>query len=380
MQAFTLNNPTNLHFGKGCLDQLGNAVSALGKTVLLVYGKGSIKKSGLYNSVLAQLKAADCRVVEYSGIKSNPIVEDVDKAAAFAKSENVDVILAVGGGSVIDSAKMLSLAALYDGPVWDFYSRKTSAEKALPLVAVLTLAATGSEMNPYAVLQNNTTKQKQGFGSPLIYPRHSFLDPENTYSVPANYTAYGIVDLIAHSLEQYFGAGSAPLADRIVEGIIAEAIFWGKKLMADLHNYESREMIMWLATNALNGTTGHGRISGDWGVHGIEHSLSVIHDVAHGAGLSIVYPAWLRFHKEKISDRLEQLAERVFRKSTADEFIDELEAYFKVIGSPIRLAEAGIERNEKAAILENLKSNKVSGANHPLDEAAYEAILELMYG
>lgn len=379
MQPFILDNPTKLHFGKGCVDQLGNVVSALGKTVMLVYGKGSIKTSGLHGKVLAQLNAAGCRVVEFSGIKSNPVVSDVTRAAEVARQELVDVILAVGGGSVLDSAKIISIAAFHEGDAWDFYSRKTSAEKALPLVAVLTLAATGSEMNQYAVLQNDKSKQKLGFGSPLIYPKHSFLDPENTYSVPADYTAYGITDLIAHSLEQYFGAGSAPLADRFVESIIAEAITYGNRLMRDLRNYENREMIMWLATNALNGTTGHGRASGDWGVHGIEHSLSVLFDIAHGAGLSIVYPAWLRYHKEKVNDRLTQLAERVFRKSTADEFIDELEAFFNAIGSPTRLEQAGISRDKKEAILEHLKSNRVSGMHHALSTDAYEEILELMY-
>lgn len=380
MENFVVNNPTILHFGDQLINDLGKAASECGKTALLMYGKGSIKDNGIYNDVMDQLNSVGIKVVEYSGIKSNPITTDVDQAAALAKSEHVDMIVAVGGGSVIDSAKMTAITAKVSHPVWTFYTDRDKAPtSALPILAVLTLAATGTEMNPYAVLQNDETKEKYGFGNPLLYPKHSFLNPNYTMSVNKDYTAYGITDLIAHCLEQYFGEGHAPLADRYVESIIKTAVEYGPKLMSDLQNYEYREMIMWAATNALNGTTGHGRKMGDWGVHGIEHSLSVLYDIAHGAGLSIVYPAWMKHHKTRVADRISMLGKAVFNVEGVDETIKAFETFFKKIGSPIRAQESNIKETEKPAIIDNLIQNKVTGSTHRLKEADYKSIVDLIF-
>ena len=216
MENFTYYNPTALHFGKGVLDKMPGIISKYGKKLLLVYGKGSIKSNGYYDKLMQQLEEAGFQVVEYGGIKSNPLVEDVDAAAALGRSENIDVILAVGGGSVIDSAKIISIAIPVQHSAWDFYTYRAKPKTAVPLIAVLTLAATGTEMNPFAVLQNEKTGRKDGYSSELIFPKHSFLDPELTFSVPASYTAYGIADLIAHCLENYFGKGECTLSDRFI--------------------------------------------------------------------------------------------------------------------------------------------------------------------
>lgn len=224
MENFTAYNPTSLHFGRNVLNDLAKTLNAYGKKVLFVYGKGSILKNGLHALIHEQLSEHGFEIIEYHGIKSNPLIEDVDAAIAIGKANGVDMVLAVGGGSVIDSAKIISIGIPYEGGAWDFFKRKAKPEKALPLVSVLTLAATGSEMNMFAVVQNQAVGLKGSYGHPLMFPRHSFLDPYYTQSVPANYTAYGIVDLMAHTLEAYFGAGDASLSDRFAISLLQEAV------------------------------------------------------------------------------------------------------------------------------------------------------------
>jgi alcohol dehydrogenase YqhD (iron-dependent ADH family) len=285
MENFIANNPTTIHFGKDVVSELGKVAKETGKKALLMYGKGSVLQNGSYDQTKKQLLQNHIEIVEYNGIKPNPVVENVIEAANFGIRHKVDFIVAVGGGSVIDSAKITAIAIADRVDPWLIMKYSHKAQNALPLIAVLTLAATGTEMNPVAVLQNHKTGEKLGYGNPLIYPRHSFLDPEFTTSVPATYTAYGIVDLIAHSLESFFGKGEATLSDRFVEAIIKEAFENGPKLMENLSDYDLRAKIMWAATNALNGLTSYGRTSGDWGVHGLGHILSLLYDTPHGASL-----------------------------------------------------------------------------------------------
>jgi len=379
MENFIAYNPTKLHFGRGVMDGLGKTVAEYGKRVLLVYGGGSIKKNGIYDKAIQQLNSINAEVFEYQGIKPNPIIEDVDAAAELGRKNKVDVILAVGGGSVIDSSKIISITIPVNHTGWDFYSGKAKPVKAIPLISVLTLAATGTEMNPFAVVQNKATQQKLGYGSDQTYNCHSFLDPENTFSVSKNYTAYGIADLIAHSLEAYFGAGDATLSDKLVFAIINEAKENGEALLNDLENYDLRAKIMYAATMALNQTTMYGRVSGDWGVHSIGHILSLLYDVAHGASLSIVIPAWMKFHKNKISDRIAFLGQNVFGVKTADETIDAFEAYFKSIECPIRLSEIATGKENKVEILKVMNQNKVGGANHRLTNEDHAKILDLFW-
>jgi hypothetical protein len=379
MENFTMYNPVKLHFGKDCTDKLGNSVQKHGTKALLVYGGGSIKMNGIYNTVVARLKEAGIEWVEYSGIKPNPIVEDVDEAARLGREEGTDVIVAVGGGSVIDSAKFISLGIPVTHSAWEFASGNKKAEEAVPLVSVLTLAATGTEMNRFAVVQNNATKEKVGFGSMLIYPKESFLDPAFTLSVPRNYTGYGVVDLVAHCLEAYFGEGDATLSDRFVFSIINEARKYGELLIDDLSNYQLREKIMYAATCALNNLTVYGRKNGDWGVHSIGHVLSVLYDVPHGASLSIVYPAWLRFHREVLKDRIAELGENLFGTSDVEETIFNLENFFATVESPIRLSDVEIGEGNFDEILEVMDQNECGGNHMKLSHNDRKRILSLMY-
>ncbi|MCA1747265.1 MAG: iron-containing alcohol dehydrogenase, partial [Bacteroidales bacterium] len=321
MENFIAFNPVKLHFGKGVIQDLGEAAVSLGKRALLVYGKGSVLRNGSYDDTVQQLKKNGVEIIEYSGIKPNPVVDSVDEATQLGIKEGVDLVVAVGGGSVIDSAKIIAVCIADRAKGWDVMTRKHEPVSSIPLIAVLTLAATGTEMNPTSVLQNNKTDQKIGFKHPVMFPAHSFLDPSYTISVPANYTAYGIVDLVAHSLEAWFGEGQADLSDRFVLSIIKEALEIGPKLMKELSSYEYRERIMWSATNALNDTTMHGRVSGDWGVHALGHAMSYLYDTAHGATLSIFYPAWMRRLAEKNPERVAQLGENLFGVQTAEETI-----------------------------------------------------------
>ena len=378
MEKFKAHNPTVLHFGKNVLDDLGKTVQLYGKKVLLVYGKGSIKKTGLYDTVVGHLKSIQAEVIEFEGIKPNPIVQDVDAAAAIGRKNKVDVILAVGGGSVIDSAKIIAIAIPVEHTAWDFYTYKEKPKKAVPLIAVLTLAATGTEMNPFAVLSNHETGRKDGYGSDLVYPAHSFLDPQLTFSVPKDYTAYGIADLIAHCFEAWFGAGEATLSDRFVISIVKEAIDNGPALLQNLQDYSLREKIMYAATMALNGLTMRGRVSGDWGVHSIGHCLSLLYDVPHGASLTIVYPAWMRYLKSRMPDRIAELGSRLFDKEmNADEAIDAIEDFFRKIECPVRLSEMKIADIDRQKIFKTMAANKVSGGNMKLKEEDYLPIIDL---
>jgi alcohol dehydrogenase YqhD (iron-dependent ADH family) len=381
MENFVMYNPVKLHFGKGVTDKIGDITAEYGKRVLLVYGKGSVKKNGSYDQVTKQLKNAGLEIIEFDGIKSNPVIEDVDAAAKLGKENNVDVIVALGGGSVIDSAKVISIAIKYEGPAWDFIEGKAKPVDATPLIAVLTLAATGTEMNATAVVQSNCAQKKAGFNTPLMFPKHSFLDPTFTQSVPRDYTAYGILDLIAHALENWFGQGESSLTDRFIVSIIKDAMKHGPNLLEDLNNYDLRARIMFAATCALNGMTGWGKKSGDWGVHVIGHCLSVAYDVPHGASLSIVYPAWLKLHKNRIPERINKLGTALFGTSDVDDAIYKLEYLFKVLECPISLKEIdlNIKRNgvyEK--LLDVMQKNKVNGQVYKLTEEDYPKLLELM--
>jgi alcohol dehydrogenase YqhD (iron-dependent ADH family) len=368
MENFIAYNPTSLHFGKGVVSGLGASVSMIGKRVLLVYGKGSIKENGIYNHVMGQLNAAGCAVVEYGGIKSNPVVSDVDAAAALGRDHKVDAVVAVGGGSVIDSAKFIAITIPVQHKAWDFLAGRAKPVAAVPLVSVLTLAATGSEMNAFAVVQNEETKQKPGYFSPFFYPRHSFLDPEYTFSVPRDYTAYGIVDLIAHSLEGYFGRGDASLTDRFSIAIIQEAMEYGPALLNDLQNYDLRARIMYAATEALNGLVLYGKSGGDWGVHGLGHTLSVLFDVPHGASLSIAYPAWMKYFSAVAAGKITRLGRDLFDAHSAEDTIKGFEDFFRKIGSPVRISELNISPEKKNEMLGNLMVNKVDGNNYKMKD------------
>lgn len=386
MENFQYYNPTKILFGKDVVDQLCNEIAPYGNKALIIIGQGSVKKIGLYARVLSLLNICGVHHVTYEGVKSNPVVQDADEAIALAKAEKVDLIIAIGGGSVIDTAKAVAMGFYVEHSVWDFYLQKAGRPtKALPLINILTLAATGTEMNSATVLQDDASGMKKGYSAPCLFPKVSFLDPSFTVSVPLNYTAYGIADLISHSLEQFFGKGDAPLSDLYAASVIKLALDYGFRLMQEPENLEYRSQIMWLATNALNGTLKAGKNSGDWGVHGLEHTLSVLYDIPHGAGLSIVYPAWLKYHFPEIKHKLAFLAKEVFgvaqmdKEQAAQLFIAHLEEFFQQIQTPIRLSEAQIAKNDAQKILDNFKLNKVTGSVYSLKEEDYQGILALMW-
>lgn len=379
MYNFLAFNPVKLHFGKGVVKNLGTAAAELGKKALLVYGGGSVLQNGSYRDTLDQLKAHGIEVTEFKGIKPNPRVEDVMEAARIGRDAAVDMVVAVGGGSAIDSAKIIAICIADACDAWEVMIGKYKPGGARPLIAVLTLAATGTEMNAVAVLQNGDTMEKIGYRNDFIYPAHSFLDPGYTLSVPANYTAYGIVDLVAHSLEAWFGEGEATLSDRIVISVIKEALEFGPALMQDLESYELRANIMWAATNALNNSTIYGRASGDWGVHALGHVLSFLYDTAHGATLSIIYPAWMRVLKERAGKRITQLGTELFGANSADETIEAFEHYFRALGSPVRCQETGIDESKKEEILQLMNKNQAEGMHFKLSDKDRELLLDYMY-
>ena len=363
MENFIAYNPTKVHFGRQVVKNLGKEAAALGKHALVVFGKGSVLRNGSYHDTVSQLKNAGIGISEYSGIRPNPSAEDVDAGAELGLSRGADMVVAVGGGSVIDSAKIIAVCISEQCPAWEVMKGRRNPGQVPPIIAILTLAATGTEMNDIAVVQNNQTMEKFGYRHPVMFPRHSFMDPSYTCTVPADYTAYGIIDLVAHALEPFFGAGEASLSDRFVEAIIKEAMLFGPQLMENLENYTLRARIMWAATNALNGLTTFGRLNGDWTSHAIGHVLSLLYDTPHGASLSIVLPAWMKHMKHRIGDRIRQLGLQLFDDPDVDLCILKLEDFFRKMGAPTRCQDIGLDESHKAEISALMNRNKSNGKN-----------------
>lgn len=345
LNAFSFYNPVKLIFGKGQLQAAKEELPKYGKKVLLVYGGGSIKKNGLYDEVTQMLSEAGLEVFELAGVEPNPRISTAKKGIEICKTEGIDVLLAVGGGSVIDCTKLIASGAKYDGDAWDLVSRKAQPEDALPFGTVLTIAATGSEMNAGSVITNEETQEKYGWGSPLSFPKFSILDPTYTLSVPENHTVYGIVDMMSHIFEQYFNdATSTPVQDRMCEGVLKAVIETAPKLMDDLQSYEHRETIMFAGTMALNKFLEMG-YRGDWGSHNIEHAVSAVYDIPHAGGLAILFPQWMRHNVKVNPSRFAQMAVRVFdvnpegksEEDIAFEGIDRLSAFWTSLGAPTRL-------------------------------------------
>ena len=378
MENFIAFNPTRLHFGRDIVSTLGVAAAELGKKALLVYGGGSVLRNGSYHDTLKQLENEGIEISEFNGIKPNPRVEDAAVAAQLGRENKVDMVVAVGGGSVIDSAKIIAICISDNCDPWDVMTRKHHPLSSTPLIAVLTLAATGTEMNSGAVLQNHQTGKKIGFRNDLMYPVHSFLDPAYTLTVPKDHTAYGIVDLVAHCLEAWFGSGEATLSDRFVIAIIQEAMKYGPALMSDLQDYELRERIMWAATCALNNMTIYGRSSGDWGVHVLGHNLSLLYDTPHGATLSIIYPAWLQMVRERAGTRILELGNALFNVSTVDETIEKITSFFTTLGSPVTCKEAGIENSKKTDILSLMNKNKSEGQIYKFSDEERASLMKFI--
>ncbi|MEC3430305.1 NADH-dependent alcohol dehydrogenase [Bacillus thuringiensis serovar nigeriensis] len=354
MQNFVFRNPTKLIFGKGQLEQLKTEIPQFGKKVLLVYGGGSIKRNGIYDNIISILKDINVEVFELTGVEPNPRVSTVKKGIQICKENGVEFILAVGGGSVIDCTKAIAAGSKYDGDVWDIVTKKTFANEALPFGTVLTLAATGSEMNAGSVITNWETNEKYGWGSPVTFPQFSILDPVHTTSVPKDQTIYGMVDIMSHVLEQYFHHGTnTELQDRYCEAVLKTVIETAPKLLSDLENYEHRETILYCGTMALNGILAMG-VKGDWATHNIEHAVSAVHDIPHGGGLAILFPNWMKHVVEENVSRFKQFTIRVFNVETdgktdreiALEGIQALRQFWTSIEAPVTLSDYAIGENE----------------------------------
>lgn len=293
MDNFVFHNPTSIYFGKGQIKVLDSVLAKYGKKVLLVYGGGSIKKYGLYDKVMDQLK--DFEVYELSGVNPNPRIESVREGVKICRDKEIDVLLAVGGGSCIDCSKAISAAVHYEKDPWDIVMDATKIKEVLPIVDILTIAATGSEMNGTAVITNFATNEKRGFGSDKLYPKASILDPENTFTLPAHQSAAGVADIMSHTFEQYFNVTQgAYLPRELAHGILKTCILYGPIVLKEPENYEARANIMWAATLALNGLLACG-IGKSWSCHPMEHALSAYFDVTHGTGLAVITPKWMRY-------------------------------------------------------------------------------------
>jgi alcohol dehydrogenase len=360
LNEYIYHNPTRLVFGKNQIKALKEELGRYGKKVLLVYGGGSIKRSGLYDEVMNELNQMGADVSELSGVEPNPRLSTVKNGIKICKENDIECLLAVGGGSVIDCTKAIAAGAKYDGDVWDLITLKAQPQDALPFGTVLTLAATGSEMNSGSVITNWETQEKYGWGSPLVFPKFSILDPTYTFTVPKDQTIYGIVDMMSHVLEQYFhNAENTPLQDRFAESILLTVMETAPKLLEDLEDYDLRETILYSGTMALNGTLQMG-LRGDWGSHNIEHAVSAVYDIPHAGGLAILFPNWMRHNVDTNVKRFKQLAVRVFNvesdgrsdKEAALEGIDRLSAFWTSLGAPNSLADYDIDSSKLDLIAE----------------------------
>lgn len=348
MNNFKWCIPTDIRFGKGQVECLPEELAKYGNKVLLVYGGGSIKRTGLYDIVIKLLSGFE--VYELPGIEPNPKLSSVEKGAAICKEHDIDVILAVGGGSTIDASKHIAAAACYDGAAWDLVLDRSLVKKALPVAVVLTICATGSEMNSGAVISNEKTLEKLEINSPLLYPKLSVCDPSYLYTLPAKQSAAGAVDIMSHVLEQYFQPNDeAYITDVLSEAVMKTVIKYAKLSIDEPENYEARSNMMWASTVGLNHllTVGKG---GAWSVHPIEHVVSAYYDITHGVGLAILTPAWMKYVLDETTrKRFARYAREVWNINEKDDEtaaklgIEKTEEFFREIGMPGSLSEAGVD-------------------------------------
>jgi len=351
MRPFTYCNPTKICFGNGTVRTAGAEAAASGmRHVLLVYGKSSVKRNGVYDAVTASLKAAGVAWTEWPGVSSNPLLSHVEGGIVRAREAQVDGILAVGGGSVIDTSKAIAMGVCSERPVWDYYMGEAMPQAALPLAVVLTLPAAGSETNGGTVVTHDGTREKRAVIAPCLYPKFAILDPEATLTVPPDYVAYSASDAISHTIESYLtrGPGFFPVQDGYAEGIVRAVMAATERILADPSDVEARGAMMWAATLAWNflGSSGVGA----WvtAAHTLEHPLSGMFGVAHGAGLAVTGPAWMTWESRRRTDRLAAFARRMMGvvldddAEAAAEGIARFRAWLAKIGNPVTLGECGV--------------------------------------
>jgi alcohol dehydrogenase YqhD (iron-dependent ADH family) len=366
MLDFRFLSPTEIIFGKGTETAAGEECKKYGKKVLFHYGGQSIKKSGLYDAIVASLKAAGLDFVELGGVQPNPRLRLVREGIRLCREEGVDFILAVGGGSVIDSAKAIALGVPYGGDVWDFYIGQAQPGQALPTGAVLTLPATGSEASRASVITDQDSGLKRSVNFEPSRPRFAIMNPELTFTLPPFQTACGVADIMSHAMERYFTAvPHVELTDRLCEAVLKTVINNAPMVLSEPENYDARAEIMWAGTLAHNDLLTTGRVS-DFASHMIEHELSAFNDVAHGAGLAIVFPAWMRYVYKHDVARFVRFAAEVWNvepsyflpERTALEGIKRLRAFFRSLGLPVSLAEIGVYPEHFEALAKNTRRFK----------------------
>ncbi len=389
MLNFSYYNPTRIIFGKDSISEVGSELKKHSSKVLFHYGSGSIKKNGVYKKVTASLKEAGIEYIELSGVVPNPRLSLVREGIALCKKEKIDFILAVGGGSVIDSAKAIAFGTLLtDKDVWDDFYMEQGSEvtKALGVGVVLTIPAAGSESSTGSVITNETNNLKRAVNSEALIPLFAIMDPETNYSLPDYQSACGASDILAHLQERYFtSATHNDLSDRLLENAMRNIISYAPLALKHPTDYRYRSELMWTGTIAHNNLLDRGRV-GDWASHDIEHELSGIYDIAHGAGLSIIFPAWMRYVYHENIDRFVQYAIRVWdvsitfddKDAIVETAIDRLEAFYRSLGLPVHLGDAGIGPDKIKLMSDNaLIGRKGVGNFLTLTSADIEKIFRL---
>lgn len=386
MKSFVFHNPTKLIFGKDQVETLPDHLPEGTQNVLLVYGGGSIKKNGIYDHVMEQLNKKEVTVTELSGVEPNPKLTTVHQGVDLCVQNNIDFILAVGGGSVIDAVKTIATGAKYNGDAWDLVTKKAFPQDALPFGTVLTMAATASEMNGGSVITNWETNEKYGWGyPPYTYPTFSILDPQNTVSVPKDQTVYGIVDMMTHLMEQYFHEDTqSPVQDEMIEGVLRAIMETAPKLLEDLSSYEHRETIMYAGTLGLNGMMQMG-YKGDWASHNIEHAVSAVYDIPHAGGLAILFPNWMEHNIDVQTGRFARLAEKVMgvdpegktEKEIGLEGAEALRQFWNSLDAPEKLSDYDITDEKFDLIAEHAMNRGPFGNFSKQQEEDVYRILEL---
>jgi alcohol dehydrogenase YqhD (iron-dependent ADH family) len=387
MDNFDFRNPTKIIFGVGTETRVGAETALYSKKILLHFGGGSIKASGLYDRVTASLKAAGVEWVELGGVKPNPRLSLVHEGVRLCKEKKLGLVLAVGGGSVIDSAKAIAMGAVIDGDVWDFYLGKGEPKEALPVATVLTIPAAGSESSTGTVITKEEGLLKRAVNSELLYPRFSILNPELAFTLPKFQVACGAADIMAHLMERYFTmVQHVDFTDRLLEATMKTVAQKAPLVLANQRDYDAWAEFMWAGTIAHNNLLNTGRV-GDWASHDIEHEISGIYDVAHGAGLAVVFPAWMKHVMKADVNRFAQWAVRVWNvemdyrnpEAVAQEGIKRLEAYFHGLGLGTRLADlkVGTDRLDEMAKKATDGDKRTVGNFVKLNSAAVKKIYEL---
>lgn len=386
MNSFVYDIPVKVYFGENQLCHLGAELSRYGKRVLLTYGGGSIKKIGLYDAVMDEMKKAGLEVFELSGIEPNPRIDSVRRGAQICKDEKIDVLLAAGGGSTIDATKWMAAGACVDFDPWVFFSRWAPVEKALPIVTVLTLSATGSEMDAGGVISNPETKDKIGrMASPLL-PKVSFLDPSNTYTVSSYQTACGAADMMSHIIEVYFNMNQDLfMLDCFMEGMMKTIVRYTPIAMKDPTNYEARANLMWTSSWAINGFVNGGKQQA-WSCHPMEHELSAIYDITHGLGLAILTPRWLEYCLDETTvAKYVQFGVNVFGidanqepMAIAKQGIEKLSEFlFDVLGLKRTFTEVGIRAEDFPIMARKACGGGVLQGFKPLAQSDIEEIFKM---